>query len=188
MNNSEYARLILPKVEEICLKEVKLGTVKVALNRLQEKRKNDKDLFLNKIEILESYIQNGLQEWIIEKNYDTLQSLKMLTEIALNDPSGISVGQGIYEFTIFANEKYQEFIDREIDDRFVKKTVRDLSSLTIKVPNNYIDTPNVFFSIFQRLALNDYNIFSIHSTLTEISLLVKEGEAVDVLEVIKSEL
>jgi aspartokinase len=176
LNLSQYAKAIHEEVENRCKKDVKLGTIVVALNRIQKKLADEPSLVLPSIAIQESYIHNDLTEWVVEKNALTQKTLRALTEKAGKDPSGISVTQGMHEMTIIAHKKYNEWMEKSFSKKSIVNRVDGLSNVTVKVSTKYTHTPNVFYALFRSLAAQNINIVEIFSTSSEISLLVSADD------------
>ena len=63
--------------------------------------------------------------------------------------------------------------------------INDLSSITIKLPQENVNVPGVYYYIFQRLAWEGIVIFEVISTSNEFTFLVSEQQVDVAFRVIK---
>ncbi|TSC55732.1 MAG: hypothetical protein G01um101418_753 [Parcubacteria group bacterium Gr01-1014_18] len=64
--------------------------------------------------------------------------------------------------------------------------MKDLSSITIKLPEETITTPGVYYPILKALAWEGINIIEIISIGTELSILFKSNDVDRAFSIIKS--
>ncbi|MBP6888833.1 MAG: aspartate kinase, partial [Candidatus Pacebacteria bacterium] len=64
--------------------------------------------------------------------------------------------------------------------------IKDLSSITIKLPEETITTPGVYYPILKALAWDGLNIIEVISIGSELSILFRSNDADRAFSVIKS--
>ena len=80
-------------------------------------------------------------------------------------------------------------IDSIIDTIFrgekLTHKIEDLSSITVKLPQENISTPGVYYYIFQRLAWEGIIIHEVISTTNEFTIIVSDDQIDIAFKVIK---
>lgn len=185
LNLSAYAKLIQQEVEIMTKKEVKLGSIVIALSRLGKTQKQQSGL-LPTPNVIEVSARSGLMEIVYERTQRNLELFHLVQkEIATSQATYFMATQGIAEITLIAPEeklpKIQEFF-RGITP---KSTIRNLSGLTLRTTEEVIYTPNVFFSILYPFAMARINVLEIISTYTEITMIFEDKDLQEGFEILK---
>ena len=76
-------------------------------------------------------------------------------------------------------------IDKYFENEFLVKKLENLSSVSIKLPNENISIPGIYYFIFQRLSWEGVNIIEVISTSNEFTILVDEDYVNTAFKVIK---
>lgn len=174
VNLSALARKIHLQVEEKVKKNINDGAIMAALKRIGNK--------LNK-KYKKAKILSNLGDITVRSNiaeYTFLNTETLLTkvqELFLNIGSKkeifLNLSQGVSESTIIASGN----IEREIQQIFKNETLtaklENLSSISIKLPEDTVDNPGAYYSILKLFALEGINMVEMVSTYTEVSLIFR---------------
>jgi predicted regulator of amino acid metabolism with ACT domain len=76
-------------------------------------------------------------------------------------------------------------VDVYFKNEILLEKSEDLSSVTIKLPNENVDIPGIYYFIFQRLSWEGVNIRQVISTSNEFTILVDEDAVNTAFKVIK---
>lgn len=174
VNLSALARKIHLQVEEKVKKNINDGAIMAALKRIGNKlnKKYKKAKFLSNLG--DMTVRSNITEYTF-LNTETL--LKKVQELFLNIGSKkeifLNLSQGVSESTIIASGN----IEREIQQIFKNETLtaklENLSSISIKLPEDTVDNPGAYYSILKLFALEGINMVEMVSTYTEVSLIFR---------------
>ncbi len=186
LNHAALAEQLTPEIERELKKQVKFSAVNMAIRRLSEKLEK-KESKLPKFDIESDItIKSDLIEitlYKVEEVQSKLPDIHKLIDFRSGDI--LTITQGLHEVMIITNKKYKEEILKAFTKKNIKKTIENLSSLTIKLPVNGTETPGIFYQATRTLAWENLSIVDIVSTLTELTLILKEedtGKAFNILK------
>jgi aspartokinase len=179
INVSSLARVILPEVKELLKKEVKVGAVMMAINRLSPAnelriRKNIKKLALNLGDVI---VRSDLCDFTF-KNSSTLfkRVATILEKAGESNDLFLTVSQGIFETNIVASKRLQPLITKTFQKESLISNVADLASITIKLPKENIEQSGIYYFILKQLAWANISVQEVISTTHEMTIVVKEEE------------
>ncbi len=176
LNLSAYAKSIAKEVEQKTKKPVRVGSIVVALSRLQATLTKAKPL-LPTIRIEELSVKSNLVEITFEKTMANLRAFPAIYhDRAFASTDFFTVTQGIQEITIITNEKMKPLVLKKCAPARAKYVMDNLASLTIHLGEHYLETPNVIYALVQEFGLRRINIVEIISTLTEMSFILKQAD------------
>ena len=178
INVSSLARVILPEVSTLLKKQVKAGAVMMAINRLSPAnelriRKNIRKFTLSLGDFI---VRSDLSDFTF-KNTSTLfkEIARILNEAANNSESFITVSQGIFETNIVVGEAMLPLKKFFVKEKLIHN-IKNLASITIKLPKENLEQPGVYYFILKQLAWANIPLQEIISTTNEITLVVKEKD------------
>lgn len=176
---AKAAEYVKPDVEKELRKPVKHGAIVMALTRLSEKlQESGKETFGNEhLSGIEMSLRSDMMEITIlksQKSFDAIRKLYGIVDFSSGDV--LNVIQGNHEITIVASKKYEKRLDEELRFEKVTNRIRALSSLSIKFPKKFVETPGFFSLVTRHLAWHGVNIIEIVSTYTELTLVLKDEE------------
>ena len=175
INYAALSDLIKEDVEREVGKKVELSAIIMALRRLSDKlntKFTDKIKFEDDTDIT---IQSELFEVTVIKSSTIFQTLKGLYDkVDFDKGDFLTITQGIHQVTIISNKRYKKEFLNALKKEKILKEVDNLSSLTIKIPINAIDTVGLFFMATRALAWENIPITEIVSTLTELTIILRE--------------
>jgi hypothetical protein len=194
LNLSAYAEEIQPEVEKITWKEVRKGTIVVALSRfLQElqavhdsKIKNEKAKNLQsirpKVYIDDISIRSPLCDISFEKTKLSQEATKKLLGSSLykQHNSFFTVTEGVSEITLIAPQiLYEAILDLYAEQPFATKpkaSYQNLTGISVRFSEKYLSVPNVVYVLIGQLAVKRVNIIEVVSTFTELAVIVQEHD------------
>ncbi len=179
INVSSLARVILPEVAQQLKKEVKVGAVMMAINRLSPVnelriRKNIKKLALNLGDVI---VRSDLCDFTF-KNTPTLfkRIAKILDKASENNDLFLTISQGIFETNIVASVILQPFIVEIFEKEILINNVSDLASITIKLPKENLEQSGIYYFILKQFAWANIAVQEVISTTHEMTIVVKESD------------
>lgn len=177
LNMSAYAQQILPEVETKTFKEIKKGTIVVALSRLAEEINNDVQL-RPKVVLDSLSIKSPLCIVTFNKTPNNTKQLNTLyPKLKIRENSFFTVTQSTSEITIIAPQSLFAKILSHFDGQ-PKIAYENKVGITIGFSDKYLAIPNVLYTIQATLAVHKINFIEIVSTYTEFCFIL-EKESLD---------
>ena len=188
INLTSLSRQIQPDIEIIIKKRAKSGAIVMALKRISD---NMEFVSTHKIvKVLKGIGDITVRSSLIDYSFkisNTLfgaQSL-FLSEINQKKDSFYTSSRGVSECNIVISNNLSLLIDKYFENEFLVKKLENLSSVSIKLPNENISIPGIYYFIFQRLSWEGVNIIEVISTSNEFTILVDEDYVNTAFKVIK---
>jgi hypothetical protein len=184
-NLSALARKIHSSVEKRAKRQIKQGTITVALHRLRRS-----STFSTPPAPVFSFddclVHTSLTEIVFQKTPELLLKLQVVNRHFLQKGHFITVVQGINEVSLITLTKQ---IPMLLNDLFLFKILLrldHLTNITLKVSSSYTTTPGIFHVLLGSLAAKRINIVEVFTTSTEISLLVHQNDTQTILKLLTS--
>lgn len=188
INLTSLARVMTPEIHGQLGKDVKQGAVVMALKRLSEDldfRVNHKILKVLK-NIGEITVRSSLNDYTFAVSETILdKQAALISEI--NQYTGIfyTSSRGVNETNIVISESIGTLVEKYFSGEKLIQKLNDLSSITVKLPKDNVNTPGIYYFIFQRLAWEGIIIKEVISTSNEFTILVSEEQVDIAFKVIK---
>ncbi len=179
INVSSLARIILPEVDKLLKKQVKVGAVMMAINRLSPAselriRKNIRKFTLSLGDFI---VRSDLSDYTYKNTKSLLKEIAKILEIAANnDDSFITVSTGIFETNIVISQPLKPYIKEFFTHEKLIHNVENLASITIKLPEGNLEQSGFYYFILKQLAWADIPLQEIISTTNEMTIVVKEKD------------
>lgn len=179
INVSSLARVILPEVSELLKKEIKIGAVMMAINRLSPAnelriRRNIKKLAANLGDFI---VRSNLCDFTFKNTPSLLKEIaKLLSKASDSNDYFLTVSQGIFETNIVTSKNLQKDVEGIFKNETLIHSVLDLASITIKLPKDNLDQSGVYYFILKQLAWANIPLQEIISTTHEMTIVVKEED------------
>jgi len=186
INYSALARLIKPQIEEKLLKKIETGAVLMALKRMSLNIKSDNGLKTIISKTPEMIVRSDLVEYTFQSSSVILKKISQLLEHIADDRRYfITFTQGVFETAIIVSVFWQKKIETMLADEKKLSVMDKLSSITIKLPDENIQVPGVYYFILKALAWNGINIIDVVSTNNEFSIILDDREVDRAFTVLK---
>ena len=179
INVSSLARLILPEVSKVLKKEVEVGAVMMAINRISPAselriRKNIKKLALDLGDVI---VRSDLCDFTFKNTPSLLKEIaKILTKSSENSDYFLTVSQGIFETNIVTSKNLRPYVEDIFENEFLINSVLELASITIKLPKENQQQSGIYYFILKQLAWADISLQEVISTTNEMTIVVKEKD------------
>ncbi|TXD49959.1 hypothetical protein [Polaribacter sp. IC073] len=179
INVSSLARIILPEVSTALKKDVKVGAVMMAINRLSPAselriRKNIKKLALDLGDVI---VRSDLCDFTFKNTTSLLKEIaKILMKSSESSDYFLTVSQGIFETNIVTSKNLQPFVNEIFEKEALISNVLELASITIKLPKENIEQSGIYYFILKQLAWADIPLQEIISTTNEMTIVVKDKD------------
>lgn len=179
INVSSLARIILPEVTKSLKKEVKVGAVMMAINRLSPVselriRKNIKRLALDLGDVI---VRSDLCDFTFKNTPSLLKEIaKILSKSADSNDYFLTVSQGIFETNIVTSKNLKPFVEDIFKSEVLINNVNDLASITIKLPKENLDQSGIYYFILKQFAWANIAVQEVISTTHEMTIVVKEAD------------
>ena len=178
INNAALAETLIPKIERELNKKVKFSAVNMAIRRHAEKLQEN---FVTRTKFSgnsDLTMKSNLIEITFYKSTNIGKHIKQLYSIVdFRKGDILTITQGLNEVMIITNKKYEQKIRKIIPSRLIKKTIKNLTSITINLSLESIRTVGLFYISCRALNWENINIIDIVSTLTEMTFLVDEKDS-----------
>lgn len=179
INVSSLAREILPDVSKLLKKDVKVGAVMMAINRLSpinelRIRKKIKKLSLDLGDVI---VRSDLCDFTFKNTPSLLKEIaKILSKSADSNDYFLTVSQGIFETNIVISKNLQPFVEDIFKSEILINNVNDLASITIKLPKENLEQSGVYYFILKQFAWANIAVQEVISTTHEMTIVVKEED------------
>lgn len=176
LNLSAFGKKILPGVEKLCKKEVKLGTIVAALNRMENKIEGTNPA-KGPLVVEDIAIKTGLTELTYERTSELAKQVKLLYEgKTLGIEETLFMCNGITEVTFFAYEKSSKQLQNFFKKFKLKFNKPGLVSITVRLAEKCIPTPNHTYAILRSLVMKKISVIDNISTYSELTFIVDEAD------------
>ncbi len=180
------AEQLRSKIEQELDKQVKHSAVVMALRRYADELAKENETvkpFNYKSELI---MKTNICDICVARKPSLMTKLKKLYEM-VNFQKGdtLNVILGNFEVSIVTNEKYkQKFVNFLKGEKILNKESK-LVALTMRFSDDFIHTPGVIFHTIRKLAWENINIFEIISTLSELTLILREKDSIKAYETLQ---
>lgn len=177
INYSSLARKLQPEIEAKLYKPVTIGSIVMALKRLKLQTSGTGKLIIALSKITDISMRSNLISLTFVNSQTLFRNQSKLLDMASQIPNSfLTISTGIYETSIFISKNLIEEADRIFKDETNKLRVEGLSSITLILPKNAIDTPGIHYSVFKKLYNRGVNVFETASSYTELTIFLYSEE------------
>jgi len=187
INYSSLARYIKPELEQMLLKPVSEASILMALKRL-EKDMQPKFVPLKIFTTApDMIVRSNLIELSISNSTHLADRFQKLFEAhTKNHSSFFTITEGISETGIIFSRDLEHEIKNILQGEEILFEFSNLSALTIRMPQENITTPGVYYFFLKSLAWEGINIMETISTPLEVSLILEDKDINRAFAILKS--
>ena len=189
INLTSLAREIQPEIEKALRKPARNGAIVMALKRISD---NEEFLSTHKIvSVLRNLgditVRSSLTDYCFKLS-ETLLLAQAEFLAAIKDKKDIfyTSSRGVGESNIVVSSNLASLIEDLFGDEICLDKIDNLSAITVKLPNDNVKIPGIYYFIFQRLSWEGVNINEVISTSNEFTILMHEDSVNVAFEVIKN--
>ena len=188
INLTSLAREIQPNIEKGLRKPAKSGAIVMALKRISESLE-----FVSTHKILGVLKNIGditVRSSLVDYSFSISESLlfsqgKLLSKIENFKDVFYTSSRGVAESNIIVSKNISHFVDELFQKEICNSKTENLSSITIKLPEENVTIPGIYYFIFQRLSWEGVNLNEVISTSNEFTILMDESQVNIAFGVIK---
>lgn len=187
INISALARLIKPEVENEAMKDVQVGAIIMALNRLshkiQKRERRQKKIFGSAPDLMVR--SNLIEMTFLNSGYLIQKQKKLLDRINIRQNYFITFTQGIFETTLIGSKELKGKILDIFKEEKIISQIENLSSLTVQLPKGTTHIPGAYHYILKSLAWEEINIIEVVSTSNELTIVLEDKDIDRAFSIIK---
>ena len=188
INLTSLARIMMPELEAHLGKDVKQGAVVMSLKRLSEELDFKINYKISKVlkNIGEITVRSSLTDFTYVISDSLLDNqAKLISEINKQQDIFYTSSRGVNETNIVTSTSIEAMVEAIFKNEKLTHKIENLSSITVKLPQENISTPGVYYYIFQRLAWEGVIIHEVISTTNEFTIIVSDEQIDVAFKVIK---
>lgn len=175
LNLSQLGRFILPLIKARTQKQVQASAIVMGLSRLQSELKEKGSEATLDFVISNLTVHSDLVAVTWSNTKETRQIVNGLHARIAREGGYFTVSQGIHEISVILESSEYKAAKALITEKPLATHAR-LGSVGITLKQNYLDTPGLFFIMFQHLYFQNINIIEIASTANELILYVDKDD------------
>lgn len=186
INYSALARLIKPQIEEMLFKDIQVGAIMMALRRLS-KRKIETSKITS---LLKRNVETIIRSHLIEYTYVNSSTLiiklqKLLSKMSNQTGYFFTSTQGVFETDIIVSRDFSSEVVKIFSEEKLINTFTNLSAITIRLPEDNVVIPGVYYFILKALAWEGINLTEVVSTYKEFSIILADSEVDKAFSILK---
>ena len=188
INLTSLARIMMPELEAHLGKDVKQGAVVMSLKRLSEELDFKINYKISKVlkNIGEITVRSSLTDFTFISSDSLLDNqAKLISEINKQQDIFYTSSRGVNETNIVTSTSIEPMVEAIFKNEKLTHKIENLSSITVKLPQENISTPGVYYYIFQRLTWEGIIIHEVISTTNEFTIIVSDDQIDVAFKVIK---
>jgi hypothetical protein len=188
INLTSLARIMMPELEAHLGKDVKQGAVVMSLKRLSEELDFKINYKISKVlkNIGEITVRSSLTDFTYVISDTLLENqAKLISEINKQQDIFYTSSRGVNETNIVISASVELLIEAIFKNEKLTHKIENLSSITVKLPQENISTPGIYYYIFQKLAWEGIIIHEVISTTNEFTIIVSDDQIDVAFKVIK---
>ncbi len=188
INLTSLARIMMPELEAHLGKDVKQGAVVMSLKRLSEELDFKINYKISKVlkNMGEITVRSSLTDFTFISSDSLLDNqAKLISEINKQQDIFYTSSRGVNETNIVTSTSIEPLVETIFKNEKLTHKIENLSSITVKLPQENISTPGVYYYIFQRLAWEGIIIHEVISTTNEFTIIVGDDQIDIAFKVIK---
>ncbi len=186
INYASLAEALAPEIEQVIHKEVKTAAVMMALRRLSDKLEKT---FVNNLRFdaeTDVSVRSDLFEIVLYKNKKVEKKVKELyAGLEAKNRDMLSITLGIEQINIISNKRYKQKIMSKFDKSDIVQEFGNLAGITINFSMKVAKQSGFFYLLTRSLAWENISVVEIVSTLTELTIIVKEKDVTVAYDAIK---
>ena len=175
-NHTEIARRLHPDVEDHLMENVTISSITMALHRLSKRARSRQSGSDYLKELSDITVRSHLVEYIF-KNEELTQSLeKALITLENTDTTFFTYARGLQESAVVLHVDAARSMQTQLQQLPSIKQRDDLAAITIRLPEETLDVPGVYYPILQVFARAGISFVEVISIATEFTILFENKD------------
>lgn len=184
LNISALAKQLKPEVDRLTKKTVTANTIRTALYRLLDD--NHIATLRPNVKLKNMSIYPQVADITYQRSAELMQALPQAIEACANEDLFFTTTQGMEEVTIIAEKTILPKLTQILGKP--DTLYEDLVAVSVGFSSDYLEVPNMIYSLLASLATQHINVMELVSTLTTITFVVYESELDQTLELLRTHL
>ncbi|MBT3260684.1 hypothetical protein HOC37_04875 [bacterium] len=188
INYANLAQLIKPELEKELAKKAAPAAIVMALRRYAQKTGRATKTFpqVHFEEDTDIRMRSDLLEITLIKSEEMQNEIKKTYKlIDFKKEDFITLVYGLHEISMITNQKYEQRLLKVFADHKIKFILKNLSSLTINIPDDSYESVGLFYLFTRALAWENIQIVEIISTFKEMSFILNTPDIPQAFAAIK---
>lgn len=132
-------------------------------------------------------MRSNLIEICVSSSNNLVEKYPALLKLSqTNEKHFFSITQGIFDTTIVASKHLSDAIKDLVGNELALAEFTNLSSITIRLPKEAIQTPGIFYFFLKSLAWEGINIIEIVSAYLELTIILSEKDTNRAFSILQS--
>jgi hypothetical protein len=188
INLSAFSRQVKPDIEKVLKKQVTEASILMALKRMVDRM----DVTVNRKienatkEFGDIIVRSNLADFTY-KNSDTLieKQAMLIKTITSEKDIFYTISRGVFETTIVIGRRFSDSVSQIFSDETLISSTPSVSSITIRLPDDNINTPGLYYFVFKKIAWEGISILEVISTTNELSVILNDKDVDKAFAVLK---
>lgn len=189
VNLSALAKILQPQIEKKLLKKVSLGSIIVALSRIEKRLKLQKRDLVEEIKkAFGGKIDFTLRTNLVEYNFpvNLISQEKLFQFLKQKREEFLMVSKGNVELTVLSDEKSEPYLTKVAKGSLLINKLKNLAAVSIRLPEKALRLPGVYYFFLFLLTFKGINVIEIFSTFRELNIVIDSKDVIKVIEILKS--
>lgn len=189
VNLSALAKILQPQIEKKLLKKVSLGSIIVALSRIEKRLKLQKRDLVEEIKkAFGGKIDFTLRTNLVEYNFpvNLISQEKLFQFLKQKREEFLMVSKGNFELTVLLDEKSEPYLRKVAKGSLLINKLKNLAAVSIRLPEKVLRLPGVYYFFLFLLTFKGINVIEIFSTFRELNIVIDLKDVIKVIEILKS--
>lgn len=176
-NNAEVARRIKPDVEKRLLEEVSESAIAMALHRMGTNLRTPMFGMRFLKRMTDITVRSNLVEFVCPNSEAPLILLEAVSKSAARrEDTFVNFSQGLHESLFFLDEESAKVLVASMGKRKNIRRVDSLSAVTIRLPEESLNVPGLYYPILKALASEGISFVEVMSVRTEFSIIFEDKD------------
>ncbi|MBN2520563.1 MAG: aspartate kinase [Bacteroidales bacterium] len=189
INLSSLARQIRPEIEEKLKKPIKEGAIVMALKRLSPTLDVKMNMKIKKAlsHFGDIIVRSNLADFTFKNSDRLIEKQKKLLNIISNSREIFhTISKGVFETTIVISNSLKDALMEIFKEEELLNHSSNLSSISIKLPEENLTTPGLYYFIFKKIAWEGINILEVISTSNEFTIILNDKDIDRAFSILKN--
>ncbi len=186
INTTSLARYIKAEVEDLSFKTVTVGSVAIAIKRLQKTYKKGYKKITVFEEAPDMIVRSNLTLIYVKNSDNLLSELSKVEADSQNFKKKALFTYGRVETVILTNKINLDGIKKILKDEEITQCFPNVSSITIHLPKESVKNSGIFYFFIKSLAWEGVNILDMISTETELTLVFEPQDTNTAFAILRS--
>ncbi|MCY4561954.1 MAG: aspartate kinase [Flavobacteriaceae bacterium] len=188
INITALARQIKPDIQKKFGKSVQIGAIVMSLKRISDTLE-----FTSTHRIVRALRNIGsitVRSSMVDYNFRLSSTLlkkqaQLLMQIDKSTDVFYASSRGVGESNIIVSSNISSLVDEIFKSEKLHFKQSNLSAITIKLPEENVSIPGIYYFFFQRLSWQNINVVEVISTSNEVTLLMDNQVVINAFETIQ---